>query len=393
MRILLCNKFYYRRGGDCVYTLNLEKLLKDHGHEVAVFAMEHPDTVDTPWRGYFLSEVNLDSSASKLRFFGRSLGMGETASRFKALLKAFRPDVVHLNNIHSQLSPVIAELAHQFGCKVVWTLHDYKLLCPRYDCLRNGKTPCEACFSDKKNVLRYSCMKNSLPASVMGYCEAVKWHRARLEACTDAFICPSHFIKAKMEQGGFNSAKLYHLCNFIDIEKCCQEEYDQREDYYCYVGRLSGEKGVETLTSVAAELPHKLVVVGDGPLKETLPQADNIVYTGRKGWNDIKRIVGRARFLVIPSEWYENNPLSVIEALCLGTPILGAKIGGIPELVEEGVSGSLFTSGDKGSLASAIQKMFRLPFDYDSIAADAQASFYAESYYLCLMDIYGGRND
>lgn len=393
MRILLCNKFYYRRGGDCVYTMNLERLLKDHGHEVAVFAMDHPDTVETPWRSFFPSEVNLDSAASKLRFFGRSLGMGEAATRFKALLKAFKPDVVHLNNIHSQLSPIIAELAHKRGCKVVWTLHDYKLLCPRYDCLRNGKIPCEACFSDKKNVLRYSCMKNSLPASVMAYCEAVKWRRARLEACTDVFICPSHYIKTKMEQGGFDSAKLHYLCNFIDVEKCRREAYDKRENYYCYVGRLNAEKGIETLTKVAAELPYRLVVVGDGPLKGRLKASANIDYIGRKDWDEIKDLAGKARFLVVPSEWYENNPLSVIEALCLGTPILGAKIGGIPELVEEGVSGALFTSGDKASLSSAIQKLFEQQFDYDAIAAGAQARFYAESYYLCLMDLYGSKHD
>ena len=387
MKILLCNKFYYRRGGDCVYSLNLEELLLSHGHDVAVFAMDHPDTLGTPWRKYFPSEVNLDSATSKARFFVRSLGGGETASRFKALLDAFRPDVVHLNNIHSQLSPIIAELAHKRGCRVVWTLHDYKLLCPRYDCLKNGETLCEACFQDKRNVLRNSCMKNSLPASLMAYCEALKWNRSRLEACTDAFICPSLFMKAKMVQGGFNAGKLHHLCNFIDTDQCRQSDYSKRDDYYCYVGRLSFEKGVDTLIQVAATLPYRLVVVGDGPLMASLRKAGNIEYVGRKDWPDVKRIVGRARFLVIPSECYENNPLSVLESLSLGTPVLGASIGGIPELISA-ENGMCFESRSQESLASHIKAMYEANFDYTAIADAAMAHFSSKAYLKQLLAVY-----
>lgn len=388
MRILLCNKYYYRRGGDCVYTLGLEELLRTFGHEVAVFAMDHPDTIETPWQKYFPSEVNLDSAGSKVRFFIRSLGDGQTASRFKALLDDFKPDIVHLNNVHSQLSPAIAEIAHNRGCHVVWTLHDYKLLCPRYDCLRRGLTPCEVCFSDKRNVLLHSCMKNSLPASIMAYCEAIKWNRDRLEASTDAFICPSQFMKDKMTQGGFDQRKLFHLCNFIDAEKCRRDDYADRGDYYCYVGRLSPEKGVETLNRVAATLPFRLVVVGEGPLMGNLQPADNIEYVGRKGWEDIKRIVGRARFIVIPSEWYENNPLSVLESLCLGTPVLGARIGGIPELIDEGRNGLCFNSGDEGALKTSLHEMFGRHFNHAEIAREACACFSQEAYYDNLIRLY-----
>ena len=391
MKILLCNKVYHRAGGASIYTINLAEMLRERGHEVAVFAMKDPQTLKTPWSKYFPSGVNMGSPLSKLRFAARCMGDRETSARFKALLDAFRPDVVHLNNIHSQLSPIIAKIAHTHGCRVVWTLHDYKLLCPRYDCLRNGKEHCEACFSDKKNVLRYSCMKNSLSASVVAYCEALKWNRERLEAWTDAFLCPSSYLRDKMLQGGFRPGKLHHRCNFIDTTTCKRTDYDKRGDYYCYVGRLSHEKGLETLVKAAASLPYRLLIVGDGPLNGKLPVADNIEYTGRKEWPQIKEIVGAARFLVIPSEWGENNPLSVIESLCLGTPVLGARIGGIPELIKEGVTGATFTSGDKENLASAIPAMYAKSFDYASIAADAQARFSADSYYLCLMELYQGK--
>ena len=174
MRILLANKFYYRRGGDCIYMLNLEQLLKAHGHEVAVFAMDYPENVESPWQKYFPSNM------SKLKAFTRPFGDGETKKKFTQLFKDFQPDVVHLNNIHTQLSPVLAEIAHQKGIRVIWTLHDYKLLCPRYDCMRAGDN-CELCFQDgnKWNCVKYSCMKGGKIGSFIGFREAVKWNRVR----------------------------------------------------------------------------------------------------------------------------------------------------------------------------------------------------------------------
>lgn len=387
MRILLSNKFYYRRGGDCIYMLNLEQLLKQHGHEVAVFAMDYPENISTPWSKYFPQNM------SKLMAFTRPFGSNEVKTKFNKLLDDFKPDVVHLNNIHTQLSPVMTELAHKRGIKVVWTLHDYKLLCPRYDCLRNGTDICELCFNgDKNNCKTYKCMKGSALASMIGYKEAVTWNRERLEACTDVFVCPSQFMAEKMAQGGFDKKKLMTLCNFIDVDKCKKDEYG-KEDYYCYVGRLSHEKGVNTLIEAAKNLPYKLKVIGGGPLEEELKIKSeklkaNVEFLGYKQWDEIKSIVGKARFTVIPSEWYENNPLSVIEAQCLGTPVLGARIGGIPELIEDGVTGMTFESRNVDDLTNKIEAMWHHTFDYKNIALTSQKRYNSESYYERIMEVY-----
>lgn len=389
MKILLANKFYYRRGGDCIYMLNLEKLLKAHGHEVAVFAMDYPENLDTPWKKYFPKNM------SKLMAFTRPFGSHEVKSKFKKLLDDFKPDVVHLNNVHTQLSPVMAELAQQRGIKVVWTLHDYKLLCPRYDCLKNGNTICETCFKgDKKACLDNKCMKGSKLASFIGFKEAIVWNRERLEASTNVFICPSQFMADKMVQGGFSKSKMQTLCNFIDVEKCKFSSTDgtddvellpKKEDYYCFIGRLSHEKGAKTLIEAANQLPYKLVIIGGGPLMDELKSVahTNIEFVGFKQWDDIKQLVGKARFSVIPSEWYENNPLSVIEAQCLGTPVLGANIGGIPELTDY-----TFSSGNIADLKTKIEKMWNSEFDYQQIASDAQHRYDAETYYDKLINIY-----
>ena len=390
MKILLANKFYYRRGGDCIYMLNLEQLLKTHGHDVAVFAMDYPENIETVWKRYFPNEIKFTPGVGMLETFMRMFGLGEVKRKFNFLLNDFKPDGVHLNNIHTQLSPVIARLAHKRRTKVIWTLHDYKLLCPRYDCLRNGNEVCEECFVDKHKVLEYKCMKNSNLASMLAYKEGMKWSRKKLEGYTDVFICPSQFMYNKMAQGGFDRKKMYTLCNFIDIERTRRDSYD-KEDYYCFIGRLSFEKGIETLIEAARTLPYHLKIIGGGPLADILKEkakGANIEFTGYKEWPEIKEIVGKARFSVVPSEWYENNPLSVIEAQCLGTPVLGANIGGIPELIKEGVNGMCFESRNIMDLKNKIEKMFILNVDYKQLAKSSQIRYSSEKHYNELLELY-----
>lgn len=389
MKILLANKFYYRRGGDCIYTLNLEEMLRSKGHEVAIFAMDFPENLPSEWSGFFPREISFRPGPGMIEAFRRPLGTAEVKRKFNALLDKFSPDVVHLNNIHSYLSPVIAGIARSRGIRVVWTLHDYKLFCPRYDCRRPDGEICERCMTDIHEVLRNRCMKNSLIASWLAYREAKKWSHEKLSSFTDRFICPSRFMAEKMAEAGFEPSKLVHLCNFIDTAKCSLDDYS-KEDYYCYVGRLSHEKGVRTLIEAASRLPYRLKIVGSGPLEEELKNGApaNISFEGHKNWDEIKEIVSKARFMVIPSEWYENNPLSVIEASCLGTPVLGAEIGGIPELIDPDFNGMTFTAGDVEDLAKKIKIMFDRTFDYKSIANASLQKYDAENYYKHLMQIY-----
>ena len=392
MKILLSNKFYYRRGGSEVCHINLEQLLHSKGHDFATFAMQHPQNIESPYSKYFPKGVeygNINISQLFL-LLSRPFGTHEVKRKFSILLDDFQPDIVHFHNVHSQLSPVIVQIAHERGIKTVWTIHDCKLLCPRLDCLRNGKQICELCFTDKKQVLKNRCMKNSLFASIIAYLEAQKWTREKLEKYTDVFVCPSQFMASKMIQGGFDRNKIVTLCNFIDIEKTQKEDY-AKENYYCFIGRLSHEKGVKTLIEVAKQLPFHLKIIGGGPLSEELQQStnnDNIEFLGYKNWDEIKNIVGKARFSVIPSECYENNPLSVIEAQCLGTPVLGTNIGGIPELIESKINGLLFELRNAEDLKTKIEQMFSMNFNYAEIARESQNRYSAEKHYQEIMKIY-----
>jgi len=391
MKILLSNKFYYNRGGDCTYTLNLQHLLEKHGHEVAIFAMNYPQNFSSPWQKYFPSEINFKPGSKMFEAMFRPLGTQEVSRKFSRLLDDFRPDILHLNNIHSQLSPVIAEIAHRRGIRVVWTLHDYKMFCPRYDCLRGGRENCTSCMSDTRCVIRNRCMKGSWAGSLLGFFEIRKWNRRKLDECTDCFICPSQFMNDRMQEWGIAPEKLVTLNNFIDTERC-EVHPVERQPYYCYVGRLSPEKGLPTLIDAASALPYPLKIVGGGPLSEILQERTrklpHIEFLGHRTWEEVKEIVRKAQFLVIPSEWYENNPFSIIEALCLGTPILGADIGGIPELIREGVNGLLFEPKSVQKLQQRIGEMMKLKFDNDIILKQAQQRFNAEAYLNKLMSLY-----
>lgn len=395
MRILLSNKFYYPKGGDCIHAFELEKLLTSNGHEVAFFAMQHRENLLSKYASYFPSEVNY--SVRNIRNLSeqviRPVWSDEVRRKFRLLIEDFKPDIVHVHNIHSQLSPVIVREAWLKKIPVVWTIHDYKLLCPRYDCRRDGK-PCELCFKDKKNVIRYRCMKDSLTASLVAYLEAVVWNRRKLSEYTSHFICPSEFIRQKMISGGFNKDKLITINNFYKPGGT-EKIHEQKENYYCYVGRLSKEKGVETLLRSATDLPqYHLKIAGTGPLESYFREkyaSPNIEYLGHISSGEVQEILSGALFSVMPSECYENNPLAVIESLSLGTPVLGASTGGIPELIEVPNNGYLFESGNIIDLKDKIDFFMingKQHFDTAKIANDSREKFSEELFYYKLLSVY-----
>ena len=391
MRVLLVNKFYYQRGGDCTAVLSTEKLLKSKGHDVAVFSMQYPDNMHTDWEKYFPKEVNFSFSGllKKVSAAIRIFHSQDVARNFKKLIADFKPDVIHLHNIHSYISPLVAKIANDKGIRVVWTLHDYKLICPVYTCLRDGNI-CEDCFHNKTNVIKHKCMKNSNMASIIAYMEACYWNRKKLTGITNAFISPSAFLKSKMTEAGYSPEQIEVLPNFMPQHTTPATE---KEDYYCYVGRLSAEKGIDTLLEAAGQLPYTLKIIGGGPLLEIYRkkyQLNNVEFTGQMTPEELYPIVQKSRFLVIPSVWYENNPFSAIEALCMGTPVLGARIGGIPELIEEDKNGYLFTPGDVSGLRDKINLCFSGNglSDYTKIAADAYNKFSPDTFYNKLLKIY-----
>ena len=230
----------------------------------------------------------------------------------------------------------------------------------------------------------------------MAYGEALWWDRKKLQRWVDTFVCPSSFMAQKMRACGYDFTKLSVICNFIEQDKLdffhsTGINEGEKSRYYCYVGRLSEEKGVRMLLEVAESLPFPLYIAGDGPLLNELQakySSGNVIFLGHLSSREIVRLVKHAQTMVVPSIWYENNPLSVIESLCMGTPVIGAEVGGIPELIREG-DGMLFRMGDKEELASAIVSvMSKDNVDTQGIARRAQKRFSEERYWAELKNVY-----
>lgn len=400
MRILIVSKFFYARGGAEVVGIGTRQLLLEAGHEVRVFAMDYPENLKLPENADYASQVSFEGGlGNKLKAFKRLMGLGDVKSKFRKVLNDFKPDVVHLHNIHSYLSPVVGEMAHKAGARVVWTLHDLKLLCPAYLGRRPDGSVCQDCIGGKFHIMEHNCLKGSRLASFMALLEAKRWSRRKLDAFTDAFIAPSHFMADMMKKGGFTPSKIHVLHNFIDPPKLdiilrTPQRPANTEPYFAYVGRLSAEKGVKTLVRAALKAGVKLKLAGDGPLRSELEAmaagSKQIEFLGFQGPEQIALLQRNALACVLVSECYENNPLSVIESLCAGTPVIGAEIGGIPELIEPFVNGVHVPPGDADALAYTLADFQGARYNRAEISKKACNQFSQQTHFSLLLKIYTG---
>ena len=397
MRILIVSKFFYPRGGACVVAMGTRELLLEAGHQVRVFAMRYPLNIDLPDCAFYTSQISFDGSlSSKFKAFQRLLGWGDVAKDFKKVIDDFKPDVIHAHNIHSYLSPIVCEIAHNAKIPVVWTLHDFKLICPAYTFRKNDGSICDLATSEC-HVFRNKCHKGSYIASAMAYIEARRWSINKLNDITDAYIAPSQFMSNIMKQNGATPDKMHVIYNFIDPAKLKllnrrNHNEKNKHHFFAYTGRLSEEKGVGTLIEAAIRANVNLKIAGDGPIRDELERLASgykgIVFLGKLNAEDVARLQCEADACICPSEWYENNPLAVIESLCAGTPVIGANIGGIPELISHGNNGLLFEHGNVEDLADKLRNFDCNLFHNNVIAAEAVKNFSTDEHISRVLSVY-----
>ncbi|MGE4627655.1 glycosyltransferase [Bifidobacterium catenulatum subsp. kashiwanohense] len=406
MRILLVNKYFYRKGGAETYFFALAEGLRALGHDVAFFSMQHPNNEPSYWSKYFVSEkdyVGDISAFKKVQEASTLIYSFEARRKFEALLEEFKPDVIHMNNVHRQLTFSILDAPYlkKHHVPVVYTAHDYILVCPAYTMVNGHGEVCDACL-DKHfmHAVKNACVKGSRAKSLLASVEAEFLKYRHSYDKIDAIIAPSEFMKSKLDEGGY-AGRTITMQNVLTDSQMAMgarvantHKFDDAQagarPYVLFFGRLSQEKGILTLVKAflqAAGLEryadsdaaagHKgflpdtwdLHIVGDGPEREAIerliasagPQAvSRIRLLGYRTGEDLQREVGNARFSVLSSEWRENMPYSGLESLAAQTPIIGARIGGIPELVEEGGTGFTFESGNVSDLAETLVKASRV---------------------------------
>lgn len=400
MKILLVNKFFYPKGGAENSFFETAKLLERNGHKAVFFSMNHPKNLPSAFEPYFVSNVDLNENGgfmNNLRTIGRIHYSFEAKRNLEKLIAVEKPDIAHLNNISHQISPSIIDSLRKSGIPIVMSLRDYKLTCPVYTLLRDGML-CEECSGGRfYKVLTNRCTKGSVSKSLVNMTEMYLHHKLmHVYEKIDEFISPSRFLLEKTLEMGFKGS-INHLPNFIPVSEYAPS-FSIEGNSIVYLGRLSEEKGVATLIESVRDLDVTLKIIGDGPLMPRLQEEirargqKNAVFLGFKTGKELKDEISSSLFTVIPSEWYENNPRSVIESFALGKPVIGARIGGIPELVKDGKTGLLFTPASSEDLKAKISVLLQKKPAIISLGKNArqfvEEEFNQKTHYNGLMRIY-----
>lgn len=380
MKILLVNKFHYRKGGAETYYLTVGSELERMGHEVAYFSMKHPNNLPCKWDKYFVTQREYNDVKNPLSAVRDGIALiysPEAKRNFQALCEEFRPDVVHLNNVHRQITLSILDAPYlkEHYVPVFYTAHDYVTVCPGYLMLDGEGRVCDACLEDGKyrHCIENRCVKGSRAKSALAALEASFNRSHHSNERIDRVIAPSRFMRSKLIEGGWPEGKVLALQNFADdailarASGVAGDVTDRESPYLLFFGRLSAEKGVDVLLrafdAAAPSLPRdmRLIVVGDGPdaaefreLAASLDSAPRIEFAGYQTGDALQTYVERASLAIASSRCRENMPYSIVEAFAAGTPVVGTRIGGIPELVADGVTGFACEPGDVATMADAM---------------------------------------
>lgn len=398
MKILMINKFLHPNGGSETYILKLGECLKEYGNEVQYFGMEHENRCVGNNVGAYTSNMDFHggSKLSKITYPVKTIYSIEARKKIRKVLDDFQPDVCHLNNFTYQLTPsIILEINkwrkdNRKTCKIVFTAHDYNLVCPNH-MLNNPLTHenCESCLGGHfKNCIKGKCIHSSTAKSIVGAAEAYFWNAKGVYKYIDKIICCSKFMKRIMDSNPLFAKKTVVVHNFVDDLKY---EYKEKENYVLYFGRFSEEKGIRTLLEVCKELPEvKFVFAGSGALEDEIRKVPNIECVGFKSGKELHNLISKAKFSVYPSEWYENCPFSVMESIMFATPVIASKIGGLPELVQDGVNGILFEYKNKNDLKNKISELWHNDKKSAELSENCKKTKFldVDKYYHILVNVY-----
>lgn len=402
MKVLIVNKFLYPNGGSETYIFKLGETLEKKGHEVQYFGMEHEGRIVGNEAESYTSDMDFHTGRiKKLLYPFQIIYSVEARKKIRNVLNRFTPDVVHLNNFNFQLTPSIIYEIRAFEkktarkIKIIYTAHDSQFVCPNH-LMRNPLTGdiCTKCIDNGvSNCIKNRCLHGSRAKSLLAAFEHALYHILNTYEEIDCVICPSEFLKNKLETYKAIRNKLIVMHNFVD-RPSIKTEAVIKKDYVVYFGRYSEEKGIQTLLKVCRRMPEiPFVFVGSGPMEEEINKVENITNKGFLSGEKLQQIIGEARFSVIPSECYENCPFSVMESQIYGTPVLGANLGGIPELISDGETGELFTSKNEQELYAKIYELWHNKEKTDRYIENCRNVTFdtAEKYCEKILKIYGDK--
>lgn len=404
MKILLVNKYHYVKGGSETYYFGLAKLLESRGHEVIYFAMADENNYECEQEKYFVSNVDFNGNISKIQKIKagfRVLYSFEAKKRISALIEQEHPDIVHINLVHRHLTLSIVRAIKKYNIPIVFTVHDLNCVCPNHEMLCNGSV-CELCLHGKyMNCIKNKCVKGSTAKSALAAIEAMNYKRMKIYDDIDLYITPSAFYKKKLEESGIIHSEIIHMKNFLPTDTAYSSD-NPDNGYLLYFGRISEEKGVLTLVKAVEKIKSNipLYILGTGPVEDEIKAyihekklGEKIKMLGFKSGNELKKYVAEAKCIILPSEWYENGPYAIMEAMSQGKPVIVSEYGGLPEIVTDGKTGFICKPFDSDDLKNCIEKICALSSDeYRQMGINAveaaKSDFNPEKYAEKLIEIY-----
>ncbi len=359
MRILLVNKYLYPKGGAETYFIKLGGYLENAGHEVQYFGMADDRNVVGNKCNAYTDSIDFHKSSLKyLTYPFKIIYSTQAARRIRKVIEDFMPEIAHINNFNFQLTPSIIYEIKKHNIPIVYTAHDVQLVCPNHK-LKNNHVDglCRECYGGRYyKCAKYNCIHSSKPRSIIGSVEAFIYRNAHTYRKIDKIICPSRFMERELLHNMDLAGRTTMMYNFIDEIK---PKGNKKENYVLYFGRYSEEKGIRTLIKAAKALPAvRFVFAGRGELEDEVNSVDNIRNLGFLSGDELNDVIEKAAFTVLASEWSENCPFTVMESQTLRTPVIGADIGGIGELIDEGKTGLLFESGNASELTEKIEYLY-----------------------------------
>ena len=397
MKVLLIHGFHAPVGGaDKVY-LNTGELLMKQGHEVVYFSFKNSLNRDSLSEKYFLDEP------SKFETVINSVYNRQAAKKIEQLIREEEPDIAHLHSFWGGLTPAILLVLRKYNIPIVHSVHDYNLICPVSTLLDNQGNICEACKGKDFYIgTLKGCYRGSFSKSFL--LSAALFFRRKLYnpvELIDGWIFVSRFTYFKHLQfmPELEKSDSINLFNF-NPNLPMKRVNESKREYFLYLGRLSYEKGLRTLIMAFAQIRDvKLKIAGIGPQERNLKdlvtklRLDNIDFVGFKTAGELNSLFSKASFNIVPSEWWENNPLSIIESYAAGVPVIGANVGGIPEIILDGETGYLFEMKKVDHLAEIIKKANALSAgEYNTMSNNANEfafqKFNKEQYVNSLEEYY-----
>jgi glycosyltransferase involved in cell wall biosynthesis len=400
MKIIQINNFHYRKGGSEAVYFNTAELLKKNGHEVIFFSSNHDENLPCEQSKYFVSDINAIPRWKGLQnyFYNR-----EAKDKLEKLIKAEKPDLAHAHLFWGNISPSIFSVLRKHGIPLIHTAHDYRMVCPAYTFTDTSGNVCETCrgkhffWCAVKRCSKGNPLESLIMAAEMYYRNAFFSPVKNL----DGVIYVSNFAKQKHLQykTGFSRVPDLVLYNFAAKSNRISLAQNKRK-HFLYFGRLSREKGLNTLIEAFRQMPDlPLIVAGTGPEEKNLldyvriNKIKNIEFVGFKTGDLLKQLVSEASFVIVPSECYENNPMTVIEAYSMGVPVIGANIGGIPEILPDGKTGFVFAPKDVLDLKNVVKRANELyALEYKAMSNNAlqfaEDNLDERLYYKKLIDYY-----